>query len=171
MKLVVGAIAIALCAQACAAEEVDFLPSDRVRYRLDANADWQIGMFQSISAQGLVFATHAEAPLDTLPLIALNAVELDRGKHVDGSRFLFLSTLGFLFGGVIGALWSEPVDCVDICFVVVNEPALIGAGVGLAIGLGVGLIPVRQWERVHGGPEPRRSNPWSSRGLVVKYRF
>jgi hypothetical protein len=96
MKLVLGAIAIALCAQACAAEEGRFLPSDRVRYRLDAKADWQMGMFQSISAHGLVFAAHAEAPLDTLPLIALNAVELDHGKHMDGSRVPFFTIVGFL---------------------------------------------------------------------------
>jgi len=168
MKLVLGAIAIALCAQASAAEEGHFLPSDRVRYRLDAKADWQMGMFQSISAHGLVFAANADAPLDTLPLVALNAVELDRGKHVVGGRVLFFTIVGFFAGGLIGAAATP--DCIGECWMPDFRPLLIGVGVGSAMGASLGFIPVRKWERVHGESEGR-SNAWPSSSLIVKHRF
>ena len=165
MKPVVYALILALCAQAAAAQESRFPPGDRVRYRLEGERQWQLGFFQSISAHELVFTAEETAPLDTLPLSALNAVDLHRGNHVSGSRVLFFTVVGILAGGLMGAAVA-PEDCGTSCV----GDILIGPIVGCAVGLGLGLIPVTEWERVHGEPV-RRSNPWSSRGLVVKYRF
>jgi len=171
MKVVVCVFTLALWAQVAAAEEdtTHFLPTDRVRYRFEDKSPWQEGMFQSISAHGLVFAEHADAPLDTLPLAALNAVELDRGKHVDGSRIPFFMTMGLLVGAVILGV-AENSDCGECGYGALGY-VVVGGGVGAAVGLGLGMIPVREWERVHGDTEQRRPGPWSSRGLVVKYRF
>jgi hypothetical protein len=139
-----------------------------VRYRLEGERQWQLGFFQSISAHDLVFTADETAPLDTLPLSAMNAVDLHRGLHVSGSKVLFFTTIGFFAGG----LFRVARICADGgCY---GWGALgafaTGGEIGAAAGLAVGLIPVTEWERVHGDPE-RRSNAWPRSSLIVKYRF
>ena len=138
-----------------------------MRYRIEGKSEWQEGMFRSISARGLIFADHADAPLDTLPLAALNAVELDRGMHVEFSRVLFFPIMGILAGGLVARATTESRHCETFCLPL---EGLIGAGVGAALGLAFALIPVRDWERVH-GEQPRRTNPWSSRDPMLNIRF
>ena len=92
MRRVVYALILAVCAQAAAAQE-SHLPGDRVRYRLEGERHWQMGFFQSISAHELVFTANETASLDTLPLSALNAVELHGGNHVSGSKSFSLRQL------------------------------------------------------------------------------
>ena len=172
MRFVVYALILALCAQAAAAQESRFPPGDRVRYRLEGERHWQLGFFQSISAHGLVFVANETAPLDTLPLSALDVVELHRGNHVSGSKVLFFTTIGFFAGGLIGvAAGCSGGVCDGEAAIGAYGALAAGAAVGVGASLVVGLIPVTRWERVHGDAEQPRSGPWSSRGLVVKYRF
>ena len=137
--------------------------------REGAYGEWITASIVRSGSDTLVVLNPGSSQPETLAIARLGIVEVEAGRHPSGKNMVLGLAAGIIVGAVAGvSIAAAGDDCQgDLCGLGGIGGLWIGAAVGGGLGVAVGAIPVRSWDRIHTSPDARRwlhSRQWPYTG-------